>query len=65
MDIQVGGGIRDMKIIEQYLSIGVTRVIIGTSLFTDLAFVKTACSEFPGRISISMDTFDGIVMING
>lgn len=34
--IEVGGGIRDMKAVEQYLEHGVNRVIIGTSALRNL-----------------------------
>ena len=40
--LEVGGGIRNMEILETYLSLGVDRAILGTAAVTDPQFLKEA-----------------------
>ncbi|NLP35741.1 MAG: 1-(5-phosphoribosyl)-5-[(5-phosphoribosylamino)methylideneamino]imidazole-4-carboxamide isomerase [Clostridiales bacterium] len=64
--IQVGGGIRTIKDIDQKLSLGIDRVIIGTKAVQDPGFVKEAVSIFGAeRIVIGIDAKDGMVAIEG
>ena len=49
---QLGGGIRDLATVEAYLSLGISRVIIGTAAQRNPEFVKEACARFPGRIVV-------------
>lgn len=63
--IQVGGGIRDDETIEQYLSMGVAYVILGTNAVNVPHFVGDACSEFPGHIMVGLDAKGGKVAIDG
>ncbi len=64
--VQVGGGIRTIKDIENKLSLGIERVIIGTKAVKDPAFIKEAVTTFgPGRIVIGIDAKDGMVAIEG
>lgn len=64
--VQVGGGIRTIKDIENKLSLGVERVIIGTKAVKDPAFIKEAVNAFGAdRIVIGIDAKDGMVAIEG
>jgi phosphoribosylformimino-5-aminoimidazole carboxamide ribotide isomerase len=63
--IQVGGGIRDMKTIEFYLSNGVGSVILGTTALQNENIVRDACGEFPDRIILGIDALDGRVAVRG
>jgi len=65
LPIQVGGGIRSLKTIEDYLSVGVSDVIIGTAAIEEPEFVAKACHEFPGSIMVGLDANDGKVAIRG
>jgi phosphoribosylformimino-5-aminoimidazole carboxamide ribotide isomerase len=62
---QVGGGIRTIETIDNYLSIGVRRVIIGTSAFTDKVFFEEACKTYGDRIAVGLDIKDGKIAIRG
>ncbi|KON71486.1 1-(5-phosphoribosyl)-5-[(5-phosphoribosylamino)methylideneamino] imidazole-4-carboxamide isomerase [Candidatus Hodgkinia cicadicola] len=64
-DIQLGGGIRTMDTIERYFDIGVTKVILGTSVLSDMSFLSEACYKYPGRICVSIDTLNGIILDMG
>lgn len=63
--VQVGGGIRTMETVRQYLNAGVSRVVLGTAALTDPAFLEQACAEFPRRILLGLDARDGKVAVKG
>ncbi|ASK61420.1 1-(5-phosphoribosyl)-5-[(5-phosphoribosylamino)methylideneamino]imidazole-4-carboxamide isomerase [Virgibacillus phasianinus] len=63
--VQVGGGIRSIKSIEDYQSIGVSRVIMGTAAIEDKVFLREAVSTFGGMIAVSIDARKGMVATNG
>ena len=64
--VQVGGGIRTIKDIENKLNIGVNRVIIGTKAVENPAFIKEAISNFGAeRIVIGIDAKNGMVATEG
>jgi phosphoribosylformimino-5-aminoimidazole carboxamide ribotide isomerase len=63
--VQLGGGIRDMKTVDGWLSKGVNRVIIGTAAVRDPAFVKEAAKKFPKRVAVGLDARDGKVAVEG
>ncbi|WP_346296122.1 1-(5-phosphoribosyl)-5-[(5-phosphoribosylamino)methylideneamino]imidazole-4-carboxamide isomerase [Rhodopseudomonas sp. P1] len=65
MPVQLGGGIRDLKTIEAWLSKGIARVIIGTAAVRDPALVKEAAKTFPGRVAVGLDARDGKVAVEG
>jgi len=63
--IQVGGGIRTIDTIKNYLENGVSRVIIGTAAINDQAFLKEAVETFGEKIAVSLDARGGYVATDG
>jgi phosphoribosylformimino-5-aminoimidazole carboxamide ribotide isomerase len=63
--VQLGGGIRDMATIADWLARGVARVILGTVALRDPALVRTACREFPGKVAVGIDARGGRVAVEG
>ena len=63
--IQLGGGIRDLVTIEDWLGQGINRVIIGTAAVRDPALVRQAAKNFPDRIAVGIDARDGRVAVEG
>lgn len=63
--IQIGGGIRSMKAIEDWLAVGVTRVILGTIAVKDPEFVKLAAARFPNQVAVGIDSIEGKVATHG
>ncbi len=63
--IEVGGGIRDMKRVEDYLSLGVKRVILGTAAVRNYPFVEEAVKEFGNAFAVGVDAKDGFVAVSG
>ena len=64
-DVQVGGGIRNINTVEKYISVGVRRVILGTSAFQDRKFLIDVCKSFPERVGVGIDTKMGKIAIKG
>ena len=62
---EVGGGIRNMEVIDRYLSAGVGRVILGTAAVTEKGFVEKAVAKYGDKIAVGVDIKDGCVAING
>lgn len=65
LKVEIGGGIRDMKTVEKYISAGVNRIIIGTAAVTDEAFLCRAASEYGNKIAVGADVRDGFIAIKG
>lgn len=65
MTMEVGGGIRIIQTVDQLVSAGVDRVILGTAAIEDPSFMTEACNRFPGRILIGIDAKDGKVAVRG
>ncbi len=63
--IEVGGGIRDLATIEDYLSSGVRWVILGTAAFQNRSLIEEACRRFPERVTLGIDAKGGKVAIQG
>ena len=63
--IEVGGGIRDLKTAERYISMGVSWVILGTKACLDLGFLKEAVREFGSKVIVGLDALDGILATDG
>ncbi len=62
--LQVAGGIRSAEKAEQMLSIA-TRVVIGTMAYREYETTRKLVKKNPGKIVISVDQMDGIVMMKG
>ncbi|KKW68863.1 1-(5-phosphoribosyl)-5-[(5-phosphoribosylamino)methylideneamino] imidazole-4-carboxamide isomerase [Lampropedia cohaerens] len=63
--VQLGGGIRDLDTIEQYIDAGIEYVIIGTAAVKNPGFLRDACSAFGGHIIVGLDAKDGKVATDG
>lgn len=63
--IQVGGGIRSLEVIEQYISFGVARIIIGTAAISNQRFLREAMKKYPTQIAVSLDARNGLLATDG
>lgn len=63
--VEIGGGIRSMEVIDRYLSIGVSRVILGTAAVTNEELLKAAIEKYGDAIAVGVDVKDGFVAIKG
>ena len=62
---EIGGGIRNMDVIDRYLSAGLDRVILGTAAVTEPGFVEEAVKKYGDKIAVGIDIKDGFVAIKG
>lgn len=62
---QLGGGIRDMKTIEHWLSMGLARIILGTVAVENPDLVRSAARAFPGQIAVGLDARNGRIATRG
>ena len=65
VDVQVGGGIRDLSAISAWLEAGATRCILGTVALKNPELVKSACTRHPGRVVVGIDARGGLVAVEG
>jgi phosphoribosylformimino-5-aminoimidazole carboxamide ribotide isomerase len=63
--IQLGGGIRDYAAIENWLALGIERIVLGTAALRDPELVRRAAAEHPGAIVVAIDAREGRVAIEG
>lgn len=63
--VQLGGGIRDMAMVEHWLTSGVQRIVLGTVAVKNPQVVRDACTAFPGRVAVGIDARGGRVAVEG
>lgn len=63
--VQVGGGIRTLQTVREYMARGVQRVVLGTAALQEPTLLAQACTEFPSRILVGIDARDGRVAVHG
>ena len=63
--VQTGGGIRTMRDIEDRISIGVSRVILGTAAVSNPEIIKEAVKVYGDKIAVGIDAINGRVAIHG
>lgn len=66
LGVEVGGGIRTLEQIEDYLAVGIDRVIIGSMAVKNPDFVKAALEKFSSdKIVVGIDAKNGMVATEG
>lgn len=63
--VQFGGGLRSMETLDRAAEAGVKRMVLGTTLITQPAFVAEACERYGSAIVAGIDARDGKVAIQG
>ncbi|MCL1630627.1 1-(5-phosphoribosyl)-5-[(5-phosphoribosylamino)methylideneamino]imidazole-4-carboxamide isomerase [Sporolactobacillus sp. CPB3-1] len=65
INIEVGGGVRTIETLENYLNRGIKRVILGSSAISNPEFCKQALHRFPESIAIGIDVKKEKVAVRG
>lgn len=65
LSVELGGGLRSIQAVETALSLGVTRVVIGTAAYNNAEFLRVVCQKFPGKIVAGIDARHGKVAVKG
>lgn len=63
--IEVGGGIRNYKEVEELINHGVSRVILGTAALEDEEFVSSIVRDFGDKIAVGVDCKKGYICTRG
>jgi phosphoribosylformimino-5-aminoimidazole carboxamide ribotide isomerase len=63
--VQVGGAIRSMHRVHDWINAGAARVVIATAAVKNPHFVKEAATAYPDRVVVSVDARGGKVVIEG
>ena len=62
---EIGGGNRDVDTIDDLVSAGVDRIIVGTKAVKEPEWLAEMADRHPGKIVLSMDTKEGRIAIKG
>ena len=65
LKIQVGGGLRTLKDIEEVLDLGVENIVMGTAAVTNTELLKMVAAKYPQKISVGMDVRKGFLALKG
>lgn len=65
LKVEIGGGIRSDETADYYASLGVDRMVIGTSAVTDEPFLRRVLQKYGDKIAVGADLKDGYVAIKG
>ncbi len=65
LKIEIGGGVRSLDSIKQYVDTGVEKVILGSGAIKNKEFLKEACEKFKGQIALGLDAKDGNLSVSG
>ena len=63
--VELGGGIRTLEDLDERMSLGVGRCVLGTAAVENPALVAEACRKYPGHIAVGIDAKDGKVASHG
>ena len=63
--IEIGGGVRSLNSIKQYIDVGVDKVILGSGAIKNKEFLKEACEKYKGQIALGLDAKDGNLSVSG
>ncbi|MDC0449303.1 1-(5-phosphoribosyl)-5-[(5-phosphoribosylamino)methylideneamino]imidazole-4-carboxamide isomerase [Pelagibacteraceae bacterium] len=65
LKIEVGGGVRNIESIKQYIESGADKVILGSGAIKNKEFLKEACGKFKNKIALGLDAKDGNLSVSG
>ncbi len=66
LKVEVGGGIRNIETISEYLDMGISRVILGSAALKDPDLVKSSVEKFGSeKIVVGIDAKNGFVATEG
>ncbi|GAB4366662.1 MAG: 1-(5-phosphoribosyl)-5-[(5-phosphoribosylamino) methylideneamino]imidazole-4-carboxamide isomerase [Kiloniellaceae bacterium] len=63
--VQVGGAIRSMERVNQWIEAGAKRVVIATAAVKYPHLVREAATAYPGQVVVSIDARGGKVVVEG
>ena len=65
LNVQVGGGVRDIEKIRSLINVGAKNVVLGTAIYEEKSFLEEAAGHFPYQISIALDIKNNEIAVRG
>ena len=65
LKIEIGGGVRSLDSIKQYIDAGVEKVILGSAAIKNKQFLKEACIKFEKKIALALDVKSNKLSVSG
>ena len=65
LKIEIGGGVRNIESINQYIDSGAEKVILGSGAIKNKEFLRKACEKFKDKIALGLDAKDGHLSVSG
>ena len=65
LKIQIGGGVRTIDDVNNWIKNGADKVIMGTAAVENIDLLKTVCERFKNKIAVSLDVKDGFISLSG
>jgi len=65
VELELGGGIRDLERIDLLVALGINRIILGTIAIENPALFEQAAAKYPGKVIVGIDAKDGNVAVKG
>src|SRR4051812_30403491 len=65
VEVQYGGGLRDLAAVGAALAAGAGRVVIGTAAQSDPVFLEETIGSWPGQVLVAVDVRGGKVSVSG
>jgi phosphoribosylformimino-5-aminoimidazole carboxamide ribotide isomerase len=66
VQVQMGGGLRDLELVSSALEIGASRVVLGTAAAMQTDFIPAAVESYgPESLAVAIDARNGFVAIRG
>jgi len=65
LKVEIGGGIRTLSSIKNYIEAGAEKVILGSAAIKDRRFLKEACIKFKNKIALGLDAKNGNLSVSG
>ena len=65
LKIEVGGGVRSIDSIKEYVNSGVDKIILGSAAIKNKEFLRDACIKFKNKIALGLDAKNGKLFVSG
>lgn len=65
LSVELGGGLRSAASVETALTLGVSRVVVGTAAYENQELLYSLCKQFPEKIVVGIDARNGKVAVKG
>ena len=63
--VQVAGGLRNIHIMGEYIELGASRIVAGTSAYQSEEFIRDAVREFGASVVFAIDARNGLLVGDG